>query len=78
MAEEFEEVEVDEKVEAEGEAVERLKKGVFYCPLYSIATGTLYPCLKERCMWWGGERVGCAIAVLVELNTIAEVMIERG
>jgi hypothetical protein len=64
MAEE----EFEERVE---EREEELKD---VCPLLTIAFRTFYPCLRERCAWWGGESRGCAILALFDLTTIAEVV----
>jgi len=61
----------EEKVER-GEG--RPRKAVYYCPLYSAAFGAPYPCIKEKCAWWGGELRGCAVQALFDLTTIVEVV----
>ncbi|MCC6004506.1 MAG: hypothetical protein LM590_09215 [Thermofilum sp.] len=62
----------NEKVKEE----KRAREAMFFCPLYSAAFGVLYPCIKEKCMWWGGELRGCAIQALFDLTTAAEGLVE--
>ena len=35
-----------------------------FCPLFSIATGSLYQCLEDRCMWWDTEEGCCVVESL--------------
>ena len=61
-------------MEEELEREEREEEPKDVCPLLTIAFRTLYPCLRERCAWWGGESRGCAVLALFDLATIAEVV----
>jgi hypothetical protein len=53
---------------------ERTKEVENVCPLLSIAFRVLYPCLRWKCAWWGGDRIGCAVLALLDLTSIAEVV----
>ena len=35
-----------------------------FCPLFSIAFGSLYQCLEDRCMWWDVEEGCCLVESL--------------
>jgi hypothetical protein len=60
---------------AEEEFVERVEEEPKeVCPLLTIAFKMLTPCFHEKCAWWAGERVGCAVLALLDLTSIAEAM----
>lgn len=66
MAEEAREREL--AVEEE-EHLEEQERRPLLCPLFSIATGKLHPCLREDCAWWGrwGENEECVVERLGDM-----------
>jgi hypothetical protein len=61
---EFEEGGAGELEKTADAAEERGDKMVWYCPLYSIAFGVLYPCLREKCMWYDADEDVCILESL--------------
>jgi len=56
---------------------ERVEKETI-CPLLSIAFKVLYPCLREKCAWWGGKENCCTVRALLDFISCMESTIADG